>query len=625
MTGMPGQPGTGAAPLTGSGGWAALAARAQVLRDQVRTQAAGHSRDDLVAMLDSLPAMSTGDPVRVIVAGSLKRGKSTLVNTLVGRPLLSPVGVDITTACWVEIGYGEDQATALIANAGEPGEPTRRPIGLAEVERYAALDCMAEPVLGVEVRVRSPLLEDLVLVDTPGVGGLDTGHSQITLAALGQADALLFVCDCTQPILAAEAAFLASAAQRVATVIVAVTKSDIPGCEVVVRETCQRIAQHDDLAAVPVFSVSPPLADQAQQVAETNEKLAGRLAELAGVAPLVAALRQRTSAGRQALRIANWARTTASAAEALIRRLEEQAADPLGVHGRDERLEAEEARLAAVLADQSLLSVLVAEHMLRLRTDPQDSFASSASALRDQYENEAQRGPAAQLPTLAARMTADLTAAGVTALELAATQSGELVHEILDRAGAAELAADVPASPAPGLQLNLPTPKQDGTAGARGLAIAGQLFPTLVKLIAGSAMAVSVLTGPGAVAASLAVAACAGWWRARGGGEQERRAQLRDWVDSAAGQASTAFSTELTRRVATVQQYLDTVLPTLLAARRADLERVRNELARIQQASAEAQRLAYAQLVGDRNLLQALASEALGITRIATTADTEGT
>ena len=156
---------------------AGLAAHAEALRDRVRKEAVAHSRDDLVTVLDSIPEISADRPIRVIVAGSLKRGKSTLVNTLVGRPLLSPVGVDVTTACWLEIGYGEDQATVLLGSAQSPGEPTRRPIDITEVERYAALDSVAEPVLGVEVRVNSALLRELTLVDTPGVGGVRAGHS----------------------------------------------------------------------------------------------------------------------------------------------------------------------------------------------------------------------------------------------------------------------------------------------------------------------------------------------------------------------------------------------------------------------------------------------------------------
>jgi Dynamin family len=590
-----------------------LAVRAMAVRDQVRNAAAAHNRDDLVSVLDGIPDIDADRPVRVIVAGSLKRGKSTLVNTLVGRPLLSPVGIDVTTACWVEIGYGEDRATALIASAESPGQPIRQPIDITEVERYVALDCVAEPVLGVEVRVRSALLRDLMLVDTPGVGGLDTGHSQVTLTALRQADALLFVSDCTQPILAPEVDFLAQAAERVATVVIAVTKSDIPGCDVVVRETCERIAGRRELASIPVFAVSPPLADQAHGI--DNETLATRLTELSGIAPLVAALRRRTAIGRDALRIANCAHATASVAQALARELRDRAADPLGVHGRTRRLEADEVQLAAAVADHSVLSVAVAGYLMQLRTQPRESFAAATGALRLQYQDEAQRGPAAQLATLAARMAADLTAVGVAALDIARSLAEQLTRAVLERVGASEIATDLLAGKQDGIDLGLVLSEPGEKTLPRGFAVAGELFPTLIKLIAGSAAVVSVLTGPGAVAASLAIAACAGWWRARSGAEQERRSQLRGWVSSAADQATAAFGDEMARRINTVQEYLNSALPALVEARRADLARVRHELAEFRAADAEAQRLAQTRLLIATDRLRALADEAADIAR----------
>ena len=536
-----------------------------------------------------------------------------------GLPLLSPVGIDVTTACWVEIGYGDEQATTLIANAGSPGNPTRRLIDMAEVERYVALSCVAEPVLGVEVRVRSPLLKDFVLVDTPGVGGLDAGHSRMTLTALRQADALLFVSDCTQPILAFEVDFLESAAQHVATVMVAVTKSDTPGCEVVVRETGDRIARRPGLAHIPVFAVSPPLADQAQEI--EDRKIAGQLAELSGVAPLVSALREHTSVGRDALRIANCAHATASVAQVLARRRAERAADPTGDQGSARQLESEAAQLEAVLADRPRFSLLIANHLLQLRVEAPDSFSASAAGLQRQYQQEAQRGPAAQLETLAPRMTADLTAAGVAALDLAATQSEQLVRTLLNQVGAADIVIDIPAGRLSALDLGLSEPEAPGKTLTRGLSAAGALFPTMFKLIAGSSVAVSVLTGPGAIAASVAVAACAGWWRVRSGDEQERRSQLRGWVDSAATQASANFRAELDRRVTAVQQYLDRVLPDVLDARREKLARVQRELAEFREANAEAQRLSQARLLVSEDLLRTLAAEATEITRTAMRAD----
>ena len=153
----------------------------------------------------------------------------------------------------------------------------------------------------------------------------------------------------------------------------------------------------------------------------------------------------------------------------------------------------------------------------------------------------------------------------------------------------------------------------------------------------------SVLTGPGAIAASLALAACAGWWRARSGSEHERRSQLRSWVNSAADQASGAFGEEMTRRVGAVQQHLDRVLPGLLDAQRTELDRVRRELREFRDADAEARRAACSNLTKHRaaaqpgaavpapgrlppppatvarDLLQALAEDATSVALAATT------
>ena len=83
------------------------------------------------------------------------------------------------------------------------------------------------------------------LVDTPGVGGLDAGHARMTLVALGQADALLFVLDARAPISGPERAFLEQASERIETVIFALTKIDMfPGWDTVRREDVEFLARH---------------------------------------------------------------------------------------------------------------------------------------------------------------------------------------------------------------------------------------------------------------------------------------------------------------------------------------------------------------------------------------------
>ena len=68
-------------------------------------------------------------PIRACVVGATKVGKSRLLNALVGHPLLSPVGVDITTSCWLEVGYGESAtAEVIMANPDSPANPIRHPL-----------------------------------------------------------------------------------------------------------------------------------------------------------------------------------------------------------------------------------------------------------------------------------------------------------------------------------------------------------------------------------------------------------------------------------------------------------------------------------------------------------------
>ena len=64
----------------------------------------------------------------------------------------------------------------------------------------------------VEIGVPRPLLADgLVLVDTPGVGGLGSVHGAITSAALPMADGVLFVSDASQEFSEPEMTFLKQA------------------------------------------------------------------------------------------------------------------------------------------------------------------------------------------------------------------------------------------------------------------------------------------------------------------------------------------------------------------------------------------------------------------------------
>src|SRR6185436_16645917 len=79
----------------------------------------------------------------------------------------------------------------------------------------------------VEVALPHPLLRTgLVLVDTPGVGGLGSVHSATTIGALPMATSVLFVSDASQESSHPELAFLEAARQLCPNVTCALTKVD---------------------------------------------------------------------------------------------------------------------------------------------------------------------------------------------------------------------------------------------------------------------------------------------------------------------------------------------------------------------------------------------------------------
>ena len=71
------------------------------------------------------------------------------------------------------------------------------------------------------------LRSGLCLVDTPGVGGLDSAHGFLTLGALRMAEGTLFVTDAAQELTGPELEFLKTAVERCPLTALVVTKIDL--------------------------------------------------------------------------------------------------------------------------------------------------------------------------------------------------------------------------------------------------------------------------------------------------------------------------------------------------------------------------------------------------------------
>lgn len=164
----------------------------------------------------------------VCVVGEFKQGKSSLVNALLGHPVC-PVDDDLATSAITLVRFGE-QAGAVVRTK-QDGKEVATPIPVTELNQWVSETGNPgnhKGVERVEVAVPSPFLKQgLVIVDTPGMGGLGAGHAAATLSFLPFADGLIFVSDASAELSAPELEFLRRAIELCPSVLFAQTKTDL--------------------------------------------------------------------------------------------------------------------------------------------------------------------------------------------------------------------------------------------------------------------------------------------------------------------------------------------------------------------------------------------------------------
>jgi GTPase Era involved in 16S rRNA processing len=193
-----------------------------------------YGRPDLGKRLQATRGRLADPNVRVLIVGEFKQGKSQLVNALVNAPVC-PVDDDIATAVPTVVKYAEAAGVTLVresqSDSGEPLPAQRTEVPIEQLAQYvseAGNPGNRHQLSYAEVGLPRRLLEGgLVLVDTPGVGGLGSSHGAATMGALPRADAVLLVSDAAQEYTAPELEFLAAARQLCPNVACVITKTDL--------------------------------------------------------------------------------------------------------------------------------------------------------------------------------------------------------------------------------------------------------------------------------------------------------------------------------------------------------------------------------------------------------------
>ncbi len=192
--------------------------------DLAAAAANAYNREDLVPGLESTRSLILDPEFVVVVAGEFKKGKSSLVNALVDSTIC-PVDDDTATAVPTSIRHGDEPFASVLTGDDAIAVPIDE-AGRYIVEPSSASTDADAPDL-VEITLPRRLLENgLVMVDTPGVGGLDSNHGASTLGTLAFADLVIFVTDASQELTAPEMEFLGHAQRLCESVICVETKTD---------------------------------------------------------------------------------------------------------------------------------------------------------------------------------------------------------------------------------------------------------------------------------------------------------------------------------------------------------------------------------------------------------------
>lgn len=228
-----------------------------------------HDRPELADTANGALRRLAGTQFRIVVIGEYKQGKSSLINALVDAPVCA-IDDDIATAARLEVGFAEPAGARRWSRPTPDDDIEAADIAPADAAAASTDDTTTLVRVGVPRRL---LRSGLVLVDTPGVGGIASAASVVTASSLADAHAVLFVTDVSQEITRAEADAIVDATQRCPHVVIVETKTDVyPAWREIVDADRSHLASLGlDLPIVPVSS-NLRLAALAAERADLNDE-----------------------------------------------------------------------------------------------------------------------------------------------------------------------------------------------------------------------------------------------------------------------------------------------------------------------------------------------------------------
>ncbi|PJC79863.1 hypothetical protein CO008_03790 [Candidatus Roizmanbacteria bacterium CG_4_8_14_3_um_filter_36_12] len=166
---------------------------------------------------------------QLVVLGQFKRGKTSLINALIGVNLLPTAVIPLTSVVTI-LKYGDKPFARVVFLDGETKE-----LMVLKLEDYISEDKNPKNIKQVDkmiIEYPSSYLKDGVqIIDTPGVGSVYGHNTDVAYEFVPQADAGIFVVTTDPPISASELSFLSSIKNYLGKILFVQNKNDQVGVD----------------------------------------------------------------------------------------------------------------------------------------------------------------------------------------------------------------------------------------------------------------------------------------------------------------------------------------------------------------------------------------------------------
>lgn len=155
---------------------------------------------------DALIQKKASEPFTLVILGEFKRGKSTIIDALLGKEL-APINVTPETYTINEISYGSFQTVEAVLENGMTVPLVIEDITRENLEKRMKL--FPSKVCCVQIKDNAKILQNIRIVDTPGLSDLESLDREVE-EYLVNADAIMYATSCLMPFSETEQLFLAS-------------------------------------------------------------------------------------------------------------------------------------------------------------------------------------------------------------------------------------------------------------------------------------------------------------------------------------------------------------------------------------------------------------------------------